>query len=387
MLRNSTTRMLRLAAVGFSLACTAAIARPPEAKLTVEHSFAPHEGRWPSAEATLVKGRGHKVYGVVGAGGAHDNGTAYSFNTRNGHFKVLYAFAPDEFSEVRPTAIVVDSSGDLLVTTYQGGDFQLGTIRRLEDDGSLTLLHTFDGENGGLPGGRLTVVGDSIVGTGLSGPLGHGSVYRYQSSGEFQLLHAFGPPSYEETLPFDVNLGANGNLYGATYGYIRPMAENGALYSLSADGGYQVLHYFTGPDGSRPLFAPIVADNGDLWGTATEGGEFGCGVIYRLQLPATLTVVHSFDREIDGCVPFGGLVKSANGKFYGTTYIGGSSDVGTFFEVSPNGTFRKLIDFDAARGQGLVQSSLLEVEPGSFYGTSTNGGRFGLGHIYRIKLK
>jgi hypothetical protein len=111
-LRKKTSRILFTTAFGFALTCTATVmAKPPEARLTIEHSFAPDEGKWPSLEATLVKGRGHKIYGVLGSGGPHENGTAYSFNTNNGHFKVLHSFTPDELSDRVPSAIVVDSDG------------------------------------------------------------------------------------------------------------------------------------------------------------------------------------------------------------------------------------------------------------------------------------
>lgn len=390
MVRTTTSSIPVAVAVGFALSCAAPVmAKPPETRYSIEHSFTPEEGQWPGSESTFVKGPGHLIYSVLSLGGPHGNGTAFSFNIKNGRLKVLHAFSPDEVSDVQPSAIVVGPGGEILVTTYQGGAVHIGTISRLEDDGSMTVVHDFDGDGGGLPIGPLAVIGDSLVGTTGSGPAGFGSVYRFRVNGEFEQLHAFESQavSYEESFPFGVTPGPNGTLYGATYGYIQPQALNGALYSLTAAGVYQVLHYFSGPDGSRPFFAPIFADNGDLFGTTTEGGEFGCGVIYRVQLPATFTVVHSFNSETDGCAPFGGLIKSANGKLYGIASYGGSLSSGTFFEVTSGGTFRKLLDFDALAGQGGVQSQLLEVEPGTFYGGSPNGGRYGLGNIFRIKVK
>ncbi|MES1263288.1 MAG: hypothetical protein ABUL69_02955, partial [Peristeroidobacter soli] len=70
MVRKSTCKWVFTVPFGLALAC-AAVAKPPEAKLTTEHFFAPAEGQWPSLEATLVQGPGHKVYGILGSGGPH----------------------------------------------------------------------------------------------------------------------------------------------------------------------------------------------------------------------------------------------------------------------------------------------------------------------------
>jgi uncharacterized repeat protein (TIGR03803 family) len=50
-------------------------------------------------------------------------------------------------------------------------------------------------------------------------------------------------------------------------------------------------------------------------------------------LTGTLTVLHSFSGS-DGLYPSGGLVRATNGRFYGTTFQGGTSNDGTVFVIS-----------------------------------------------------
>jgi uncharacterized repeat protein (TIGR03803 family) len=45
-----------------------------------------------------------------------------------------------------------------------------------------------------------------------------------------------------------------------------------------------------------------------------------------------LTTLHAFDRS-DGADPFAGLVQSTDGKFYGTTMVGGTQNDGTVFRL------------------------------------------------------
>ena len=47
------------------------------------------------------------------------------------------------------------------------------------------------------------------------------------------------------------------------------------------------------------------------------------------------SVVHAFTGGADGSYPFAGLVLDATGNLYGTTYSGGTGNVGTVFKIVP----------------------------------------------------
>jgi uncharacterized repeat protein (TIGR03803 family) len=50
----------------------------------------------------------------------------------------------------------------------------------------------------------------------------------------------------------------------------------------------------------------------------------------------TFTTLHSFDGT-DGVAPHAVLVQGTDGNFYGTTYLGGTKELGTVFKITPSG--------------------------------------------------
>src|ERR1022692_3217407 len=78
----------------------------------------------------------------------------------------------------------------------------------------------------------------------------------------------------------------------------------------------------------------------------------------------TLTTLASF-AGTNGYGPMAGLVQASDGNFYGTTFHGGTEDVGTVFRITPGGTLTTLYNFcsqtNCADGgdpyAGLVQAS------------------------------
>ena len=115
-------------------------------------------------------------------------------------------------------------------------------------------------------------------------------------------------------------------------------------------GGWQetVLHAFTGgADGAGSVAKLIFDASGNLYGTASRGGNFsasqciqyGCGVVFKLSPNSGggwhETVLHTFTGTPDGAVPGGNLIFDASGNIYGTTSIGGPNGNGTVFQITP----------------------------------------------------
>src|ERR1700730_8338645 len=66
-----------------------------------------------------------------------------------------------------------------------------------------------------------------------------------------------------------------------------------------------------------------------FYGTTSEGGTSGLGVVFKLTSAGVLTVLHDFNGT-DGQTPDAGLVQANDGNFYGVASAGGTLGHGTF---------------------------------------------------------
>ena len=88
----------------------------------------------------------------------------------------------------------------------------------------------------------------------------------------------------------------------------------------------QILHHFSGTDGSSPT-GLIQASDGCFYGPGANGGDLqtcspdGCGTLFKINTAGKFKLLHVFNAT-DGLQPTG-LVEGHNGKFYGTTQTGG----------------------------------------------------------------
>jgi uncharacterized repeat protein (TIGR03803 family) len=156
---------------------------------------------------------------------------------------------------------------------------------------------------------------------------------------------------------------------------------------------YKILHAFRRFSGGQGPAGTLVSDAaGNLYGTTNGGGSSscGCGVVFKLapNPDGTWTehVLHTFTGGIDGGNPmFAGVILDAAGNLYGTTYSGGSSDVGVVFKLAPNpdGTWTEHV-LHAFLGYGAFPvAGLLRGASGNLYGTAYGGTSHGL--VFEIK--
>jgi uncharacterized repeat protein (TIGR03803 family) len=133
-----------------------------------------------------------------------------------------------------------------------------------------------------------------------------------------------------------------GNLFGTTsyggqgYGTVFELSPNG-----NSGWNETVLYTFTGgADGANPYLSYVLFDKvGNIYGTASNGGAYGYGVVFELSPVGaswTETVLYSFAGGADGAAPENGLVMDSKGNLYGVTASGGSL-YGTVFELSQSG--------------------------------------------------
>jgi len=157
----------------------------------------------------------------------------------------------------------------------------------------------------------------------------------------------------------------------------------------------QVLYRFSGGrDGASPSSGLLLDAVGNLYGTASAGGDPndcstysipGCGVVFELTLSSSGKwrehVLHAFHGGTDGISPSGNLVLDAAGNLYGTTFRGGSSNCdggcGTVFELSPSadGSWKESVLYRFQDGgDGALPVGLTMDTSRNLYGANISGG-------------
>lgn len=169
----------------------------------------------------------------------------------------------------------------------------------------------------------------------------------------------------------------------------------------SAQVSEKVLHTFTGgSDGAYPGIGLTMDAAGHLYGTTSGGGGTGigcgvsgCGTVFELSEVAgvwTKTTIHSFSSS-DGASPEAALSIDALGNLYGTTLSGGSSGVGTVFELAPASggawNLTTVHTFVGGSNDGSIPEAGVILDPaGNLYGTTLDGGTGG-GTAFELTLK
>lgn len=353
----------------------------PDGRLITLHNFDGTDGSTP--DGTLVQATDGDFYGTTRWGGnltecyeIRGCGTVFKI-TPHGTLTSLYSFAGSPTDGSQPIGgLVHGSDGNFYGTTLYGGAGGCftesvegcGSVFKITAEGSLTILHSFEGTEmslGTYPYAPLieTADGDFYGTTSQAiSSYASGTVYRVTKAGRLTTLHTFCQQMYcdDGQNPYGwLVQDAYGNLFGTTanggYATNCPYYGNcGAVFKLTTGGKESVFYRFCSrkncADGYYP-FAGLIQDaRGNLYGTTLQGGahcegsqNVGCGTVFKLTTKGEETVLHSFCGETscaDGKLPYGGLMQDTHGKLYGTTYTGGDEKpchggCGTVFEVSP----------------------------------------------------
>src|SRR5271167_5220701 len=136
---------------------------------------------------------------------------------------------------------------------------------------------------------------------------------------------------------------------------------------------FTTLHSFAGLDGDAPYAGLVQATDGNLYGTAQQGGTNEVGTVFKITLSGTLTTLHSFDTT-DGYYPYAALVQATNGNLYGTTYRGGANNDGTVFKITSSGTLTSLHSFNYTDGD-QPEAGLIQATNGNLYGMTAASGK------------
>lgn len=326
-------------------------------------------------------------------------------------FELIHSFSSSPFGADPAGPLIQASDGNLYGTTAGGGIHPGGVIFRISNlDGTpvQSLIYNFQGGADGLyPSSPLIqAIDGSLYGTTIHGGgastcyLGCGTVFKISNLGGVpaeSVVYAFAGGGDGDG-PTGLLQAADGNLYGTTTsgGANGP----GTIYRISNLGGTpteSVLYSFAGgADGSSPYGSLIQAFDGNLYGTTEGGGGattcyYGCGTVFtltNLSGSPTESLVYSFaGSTTDGAIPTAAVFQASDGNLYGTTTQGGAYGSGIVFRIINPGSLPMesvLYSFTGGSNGGDPQASLVQGSDGNLYGTAKSGGGGGVGLVFKI---
>jgi uncharacterized repeat protein (TIGR03803 family) len=304
------------------------------------------------------------LYGTTVAGGSggvcsgDGCGVVFELTQSGGSWNetVLYSFTDGIDGSGPGGGVVFDQAGNLYGTTPDGGAYAEGTVYQLSPSGGgwqEKIIHNFTGGNDGAVGSLGLLLIDSAGGvygvTELGGANSAGTVFRLSSSGgtwNLITLYAFkGQP--DAAFPYGGLISdASSNLYGTTY--YGGINGAGTVFKLapgpSVVAGWKdtLLYSFQGStDGGSPTSTLVFDAAGNLYGTASAGGDPGCdcGVAFEVSPTGSggwnQSVLHTFGTAPDGAYPYYGMTSDGMGNFFGTAAAGGAHGQGMVFELTP----------------------------------------------------
>ncbi len=267
------------------------------------YSFSGPDGSNPNGK--LLPGASGVFYGTTFYGGADGKGTVFQLTAgAGGTFteSVIWNFGPGKLGAHPAAGLVMDANGALYGTASTSDGQRTGTVFQL------------------VP------------------PVAPSTAWTYK------VLHEFGTSPDGAFPNSDLTMGPQGTLYGTT---VTGGTGSGTVFALvppTTTGGpwtEEVIYTFSGlTDGSAP-FGPVVFDSaGALFGTCTAGGSSAAGTVFQLVKPTTGTIwtektLYDFKGGADGSHPLAGVLVGSKGVIFGTTYVGGASNAGVIFQLTP----------------------------------------------------
>jgi uncharacterized repeat protein (TIGR03803 family) len=393
---NSMTK-----ACGVFLLWTVAAVALPAQTFTTLHNFDGTDGANPYVG--LVQVTDGNLYGTTYFGGANNDGAVIKI-TLSGTVTTLHSF--DKTDGARPYAKLIQATdGNLYGSTYSGGANSDGTLFKVTTSGTLTSLLSLDGTDGDGPGrGLIQAANGDLYGTTAQGGANSntscdetcGTMFKITTEGMLTTIYSFCSLSdcADGFFPFaGLIQAANGDFYGTTGqggAHSCLAGECGTVFKITPAGTLTTLHSFDGTDGQWIYASLIQATDGNFYGTAFLGGTtnnlctYGCGTVFKVTSSGAFTTLHSFDMT-DGGYPQSGLVQGTDGNLYGTTYFGGTNGAGTVFKITPSGTLTTLHSFDFTGGGNPI-AGLIQDTNGTFYGTTEFGGSNGDGTVFSLSV-
>jgi uncharacterized repeat protein (TIGR03803 family) len=311
-----------------------------DGSLTTPVNFNSTNGANPNA--ALTQGADGFLYGSTYYGGTNVNGgTLFKFDPTNGILSPLFSFnGVSSANGKRPkAALIVGSSGVFYGSTFLGGT-GYGTLFQFSAGNGLSTLTSFASTNGAFPSAALTSgQGGLLYGvTSQGGADNLGTAFSLDTNSQtLKMLATFnGANGSIPAAP--LVLGTDGYFYGTTSA--GGQQNLGTVFRLSTNGDLTALVSFLGTNGASPNASLVLGMDGRFYGTTTQGGNTnlnggaGFGTVFRLNPDNSVTTLINFD-STNGALPYGALAVGNDGNLYGTTSQGGAYNDGTVFQLTP----------------------------------------------------
>ena len=258
---------------------------------TILHAFNQSDGNFPLGD--LLFDASGNIYGVTSQGGVPNlGGVVYELTPSGGGWtqSILYSFGG---SLLYPSAgVIFDKAGNLYGTLLGSGDGHVFQLAPATSGWVYNEVYALlGGGEGGLPeAGLIFDDAGSLYGASTSyGGGGGGTVFKLTPSNggwTLSILYSFvGVWGNVDGPIANLVTDKSGNLYGTTYA--DGAYGMGSVFKLIPRGSgwsYTSLHDFTGgADGANPKSNVIFDANGNLYGTASTGGnQCSCGVVWEI---------------------------------------------------------------------------------------------------------
>jgi len=360
------------------------------------------------------------IYGTTERGGANDHGTVFKM-TPAGALSTIVEFAgnaPVNSSGFPMAPLIERRDGDFYGTTSGGGvgptgenNLDNGTIFKLSRSGVLTTLVRFscngatnkgctpysglvEAPNGDFYG--TTFSGGSGKAVAIPGFRGFGTIYKMSPAGLLITLYDFSGhvAKGQGGSPWaGLTLGKDRNFYGNTW--LGGAGHGGTIFKMTPRGAMTTLVNFSGfkpPNKGGGCVAELVqASDGHFYGTCPIGGGGNGGTVFKMTPSGAFTNLMEFsNNDPKGAQPHAALAEGNDGNLYGTTTVGGAYNYGTIFRVTPTGLFKVLWNFNNPNKIHECQhpgtGPLLKDKEGNFCGTTKWGGRSDWGTVFKLTL-
>lgn len=292
----------------------------------------------------LVYSSGNYLYGATYKGGEFDNGTLFRIDTSGNNYETVYSF---HGFQLIGNPILIDSLIYICANTQPGSDGVLLAINlnSYEFDTIFTLAYGFMESTASIGFDKTVLVNDyRIFGYNPSTNL-------ITLLGNLPSMAGYGTGSLLQT--------ETGDIYGTSkFGGIN---EVGVIFQhLQGITEPIKLHTFLNSDRIKiPKNSVVEGANNKLLGcSAWFYNDPGC--IYQFDLSSNeFSIIYDFD-EVSGTIPGSDLIKDLNQKIYGTTMLGGVNGKGTIFSFDPvSNQITILYDLDIVTGRFPLHGHLI----------------------------
>ncbi|MDF2193556.1 choice-of-anchor tandem repeat GloVer-containing protein [Paraflavitalea sp. CAU 1676] len=318
-----------------------------------------------------------KLYGITERGGAEDRGILFEFDPAATTLsKVVEMTGVKGYRDARLSVF----NNKILATTNYGASDNRGSIVEYNPaTNALSVKVYFTAATGCNPDGGMTLYNNRFYGfSPFGGESSNGVLFEYN------------PVANGYTKKLDLSTSATGFRPSGPVQYYK-----GKLYGTATQGGadgygvvyafdiqtntYEVLHNRTDFTGRNYDQGGMILYNDKLYGVSYGGGLFGHGVLYSFD-PATKTyeVKVAFE-EHSGKHPYARLSFSGS-KMYGTTSAGGNNGTGTIFEYNAaTNIYTTKYHFPAGFSRSMSELALVD---GKYWGTAMLGGANSRGVLF-----